>query len=111
MDLFNHIIDENRNLLPQQGTVNYFGKLMSKEKADIYYDQLLSHIAWRNDEAVIFGKLMVTKRKVAWYGDAEFEYTYSNRTKRALPWIPELYELKAMVEEKAGETFNSCLLN
>jgi len=111
MDLFNNTLDEYRNLLPQQGTVNYFGKLMSKQQADVFYDRLLSQIEWKNDEAVIFGKLMVTKRKVAWYGDAEFKYTYSNRTKIALPWTPELWELKTLVEEKTGETFNSCLLN
>jgi alkylated DNA repair dioxygenase AlkB len=28
-----------------------------------------------------------------------------------LPWTKELLKLKAMVEEKTGETFNSCLLN
>lgn len=111
MDLFNYTPDKNKNLLPQQGTVNYFGKLMAKEQADIFYDRLLRQIEWQNDEAVIFGKLMVTKRKVAWYGDAEFKYTYSNRTKIALPWTPELWELKTLVEEKTGETFNSCLLN
>ena len=39
-----------------------------------------------NDEAAIFGKRIVTKRKVAWYAETDFEYTYSNVTKRALPW-------------------------
>jgi alkylated DNA repair dioxygenase AlkB len=68
-------------------------------------------IEWRNDEAVIFGKKIITKRKVAWYGNLPFEYTYSNTTKRALPWTPELSELKSRVEEECGDTFNSCLLN
>jgi alkylated DNA repair dioxygenase AlkB len=71
----------------------------------------MANIEWRNDHAVIYGKLIITKRKVAWYGDTDFEYTYSNTTKRALPWTSELLELKSMAEEKAGETFNSCLLN
>src|SRR5690606_41971434 len=72
---------------------------------------LLSRIDWKNDEAVIFGKRIITKRKVAWYGDRPFKYTYSNTTKSALPWTKELLELKAMVEERVGEKFNSCLLN
>jgi alkylated DNA repair dioxygenase AlkB len=38
-------------------------------------------------------------------------YTYSNITKQALPWTKELSGLKQMVEELAGTTFNSCLLN
>ncbi|AWK04209.1 alpha-ketoglutarate-dependent dioxygenase AlkB [Flavobacterium crocinum] len=111
MDLFNPQPDENTNLLPQDGTVNYYGKLFSREEADYYRDILLNTIEWKNDEAIIFGKLILTKRKVAWYGEKEFEYTYSNTTKKALPWTPELLKLKTIIEEKTGETFNSCLLN
>ncbi len=111
MDLFNNEIDAKRNLLPKDGTVNYYGKLVSLKDADFYLAALLNRIDWKNDEAVIFGKRIITKRKVAWYGDRPFEYTYSNTTKSALPWTKELLELKAMVEERVGEKFNSCLLN
>ncbi|WP_432714331.1 alpha-ketoglutarate-dependent dioxygenase AlkB family protein, partial [Pedobacter sp.] len=69
------------------------------------------HIDWKNDEAIIFGKRIITKRKVAWYGEKPFEYTYSNTTKLALPWTKELLEVKAVVEKETEETFNSCLLN
>ncbi len=109
MDLFS--TEEFPNLLPADGEVYYYGKIMSLKKAMFFYDYLLNKVAWKNDEAVIFGKLIVTKRKVAWYGDEPFEYTYSNTTKYALPWTNELLELKQMVEKKTGETFNSCLLN
>lgn len=36
---------------------------------------------------------------------------YSKITKKALPWTLELLQLKKHIEEKSGETFNSCLLN
>ncbi|OXA96361.1 alpha-ketoglutarate-dependent dioxygenase AlkB family protein [Flavobacterium hercynium] len=111
MDLFSTETNETTNLLPEGGTVNYYGKLFSREDANRYFDVLLNDIEWKNDQAIIFGKLILTKRKVAWYGDSDFEYTYSNTTKRALPWTKELLELKAVIEEKTGETFNSCLLN
>ncbi|MDN3674910.1 alpha-ketoglutarate-dependent dioxygenase AlkB [Flavobacterium branchiarum] len=111
MDLFNPQINEDTNLLPKDGTVNYYGRLFSREQANYYRDILLDTIDWKNDEAIIFGKLIITQRKVAWYGDSSFEYSYSNTTKKALAWTPELLELKAFVEEKTGETFNSCLLN
>ncbi|RED43185.1 alkylated DNA repair dioxygenase AlkB [Winogradskyella eximia] len=109
MDLFN--TSTNANLLPFDGEVNYYGSIMSLAKAQDYYEKLLQHIHWENDKAIIFGKLIITKRKVAWYGDKPFDYTYSKTTKSALPWIKELLELKEMVEQKTGETFNSCLLN
>jgi len=111
MDLFENIKGEPRNLLPKDGVVNYYGTLMSLREANDYLNTLLSKIAWRNDEVVIFGKRIVTKRKAAWYGDKPYEYTYSNTTKKALPWIDELLVLKEIIEEKTNETFNSCLLN
>ena len=111
MDLFSTVIDENTNVLPKEGTVNYYGKVFSNQDANHYLECLLSTIEWKNDEAVIFGKRIITKRKVAWYGDMDFEYTYSNTTKIALPWTQELLELKTYTENKTGEKFNSCLLN
>ena len=111
MQLFDFESDSTINLLPQDGTVNYYGKIFSSEEADIYYHYLFNKIPWKSDEAVIFGKLIETKRKIAWFGDKEFEYTYSGRTKRALKWTLELLELKKKTEELTGETFNSCLLN
>jgi len=109
MDLFNTA--ENANILPFDGEVNYYGPVMSIEKAQYYFDRLLAHIQWENDKAIIFGKLIITKRKVAWYGDKPFEYTYSKTTKSALPWTKELLALKEIIENKTGEKFNSCLLN
>ena len=52
-------------------------------KAAHYLDRLLQHIEWRNDEAVIFGRHITTKRKVAWYGDSDYNYAYSNIVREA----------------------------
>lgn len=111
MSLFDNNSDPNINLLPHDGTVNYYGKILTKDEADRFQQALLNTIQWRNDEAVIFGKKILTKRKVAWYGDEEFKYTYSKMTKTALPWTAELLELKKICEAETGEIFNSCLLN
>ncbi|MBN8788918.1 MAG: alpha-ketoglutarate-dependent dioxygenase AlkB [Terrimonas sp.] len=111
MDLFSSLINKNENLLSRDGIVNYYGRILKTEKADHCLETLLATITWRNDEAVIFGKKIITKRKVAWYGDKPFEYTYSNIIKTALPWTDYLLELKNITELESGETFNSCLLN
>lgn len=111
LNLFEDVSDYPLNILPNDGTVHYYGKVFSQEKSDFYYNYLFHQIPWENDEAVIFGKLILTKRKVAWFGEKPFEYTYSKRTKYAKPWTPELLELKQKCEEITGETYNSCLLN
>jgi alkylated DNA repair dioxygenase AlkB len=103
--------DHTNNLLPFDGIVNYYGRVMGPASADNYRDVLLDTIQWKNDEAIIFGRHIITKRKVAWYGDEGYSYTYSNTTKQALTWTKELLELKQLVENLTGEKFNSCLLN
>lgn len=109
MDLFN--TKPVTNLLPNEGVVNYYGKILKQQEAEYYLDRLVNTIEWKNDEAIIFGKHIITKRKAAWYGNDNYTYTYSNTTKEALPWTKELLELKAIVEEITAAKFNSCLLN
>jgi alkylated DNA repair dioxygenase AlkB len=111
MDLFSPANIETINLLPKDGVVNYFGKIFSATQSNFYLNNFLNDIEWKNDEAIIFGKHIFTKRKVAWYGDHEFEYSYSNITRKGLPWTKELLELKQTIETKTRESFNSCLLN
>ncbi len=109
MDLFNQ--DSAVNILPFDGETLYHGLVLSKEQCHFYYQNLSEEIPWENDQAIVFGKHYITKRKVAWFGDEEFSYTYSGITKRAHIWTKELLELKKIIEEISGETYNSCLLN
>jgi alkylated DNA repair dioxygenase AlkB len=81
------------------------------DQANEYFDSLLQNIPWKNDEVVVFGKRIVTKRKTAWYGDSNYVYIYSNTIKQALPWTRELVNLKQIVENLSNTKFNSCLLN
>lgn len=99
------------NLIPYDGDVIYFGKILEKDRADFYFERLMETIDWKQDEVIIFGKRIITRRKTGWYGEKEYEYTYSKITRKAKLWTPELKELKNLVEEKTGLEFNSCLLN
>lgn len=109
MDLFNQEII--RNILPFDGITYYYGLVLDKNQCDLYYQKLIKTIQFKNDKAIIFGKKIITKRKVAWYGASEFSYTYSKITKTAYIFTKELLELKEIVEKESGETYNSCLLN
>ncbi len=111
MKLFNDHADPQANLLPSDGTVYYHGAILARAAADAYYNELLNNIDWRRDEALIYGKRITTKRKVAWYGERAFDYTYSGVTRQALPWTETLLRLKHTAEQHSGSSFNSCLLN
>lgn len=91
--------------------MNYYGRILNPPEADDYFRTLLASVRWKNDEVIMFGRRIVTGRKVAWYGDSNYSYTYSRTTREALAWIPELLALRSLVESLTGATFNSCLLN
>ncbi len=109
--LFSNQADPNKNLLPFDGTVNYFGVVFEKELADAISKNLFDDIVWEYDKAIVFGKIIETKRKVAWYADEAFPYRYSGTTKVALPWSDLLLEVKSRVESISKTSYNSCLLN
>ncbi len=109
MNLIEH--DPSLNILPFDGEANYFGSIFSHQETEHYLKHLLDTIKWQNDQLIIYGKHITTKRKVAWYGDSNYAYTYSHATKHALDWTEDLTNLKSIVEELTNSNFNSCLLN
>lgn len=104
-------IDSAQNLLPFDGELYYYGPIMSPPKANQWLSTLTEKIEWKNDELIMFGKKIITNRKVALYANEALTYTYSKQTKQALIWTPELRELKQLVEAQSQQNFNSCLLN
>ncbi len=111
MDLFEQENDSTKNRLPYQGEVFFYGRLFDLAEAEHYYFRLLNEVDWKHDEAIIFGKHITTKRKVAWYADKHYTYGYSKIVRKANLWTILLLELKQIVEQYTGESYNSCLLN
>ena len=109
MDLFNS--DSTANKLPFDGEVNYYGPILSRKETHYYLQEFLDNISWQKDSVLMFGKHIVLDRKVALYAGAQRSYSYANIERIALPWTTALLKLKELVEEKSGETYNSCLLN
>lgn len=111
MELFDRPNNQEKNHLPYDGEVYYYGKVFESGASEAFYAQLRNEIVWQYDQAVVFGKTIQTKRKVAWYAEEAFSYRYSGTTKTALPWTSTLQAIKRRIEERSGETYNSCLLN
>ena len=105
------LLFESENLLPKDGIAIYHGVIFGEKEATQISKELLDTIPWKQDEVVMFGKKVITKRKVGWYGDLPFVYTYSHSAKKALPWNDVLKNIKSIAEKHTGKSFNSCLLN
>lgn len=100
-----------KNYLPQDGIVHYWPGQVDQFKAQEYFKRLLNEIEWRSDEVIMFGKRIITKRKVAWYASLPLEYRYSGISRKSLAWTHLLSELRSLVEAQTGAHYNSCLLN
>jgi alkylated DNA repair dioxygenase AlkB len=99
------------NLLPYDGEVFYIKSFLSSDLSKRCFDELFSKIKWEHDEYQMFGKKILTKRKVAWYGSKPYLYKYSQISRIAETWIDPLEDLKKRAEKKAKTSFNTCLLN
>lgn len=104
--------DQRRlNLLPKDGSAQYFPGFIGIEESNDLIDQLQRSLQWEADQLMMFGKLVSTRRKVVWAGDPECAYTYSGIKRIPQAWTPELLSIKAKLEKLTQAKFNSCLLN
>ena len=99
------------NLLPYDGIAIYHGVVFDEVEAVSIANSLFEEIPWNPDEVMMFGKKIITKRKVAWYADAGITYTYAGIKKSGLLWTAGLLEVKQKVEAITGAKYNACLLN
>jgi len=99
------------NVLPKDGCAYYFPEVFTELHSVNLMSQLQVSLVWEPDQLIMFGKTVITRRKVAWVGDAECAYTYSGVKKIPQAWTAELLSIKNRLEELAKSQFNSCLLN
>lgn len=99
------------NLLPYDGIAIYHGVVFDEAEAVSIVNSLFEEIPWKPDEVMMFGKKIITKRKVAWFADAGITYTYAGVKKSGLMWTAGLREMKQKVEAITGAKYNACLLN
>ena len=99
------------SLFSTDGHALYIPSVFDENSCRTLFASLLNTVNWKEDQLMMFGKLITTKRKVAWVGDAGCSYTYSGVKKFPEAWTPALLGIKQKVEALAQHTFNSCLLN
>lgn len=106
-----NMINNRLNILPQDGIALYYEKIVNDDEVKQLYDALLNNIHWENERVVMFGKEIVTKRKVAFFSDPSITYRYASKTKIGLPWTSTILTIKNIVESITKESYNACLLN
>jgi alkylated DNA repair dioxygenase AlkB len=93
------------------GEVYYVSDLNLGRAADALLRQLIAEIPWRQDNILVWGKMYLQPRLIAWYGDRGSDYTYSGIKLTPIPWTDLLRDIKKRVETASAATFNSVLIN
>ena len=96
-------------ILAKNADFSYFPEFIPHALRKSYFTQLMTEINWQQEQLSMYGKLINIPRLQAWYG--LFEYSYSGLTLKPQPLTPLLAELKALIEQKSGQSFNAILAN
>lgn len=107
VDLFN--ASSTKNLLPFDGEVMYWPNFIKYDDAKFYFEYYQNTLAWKSDKIKIYGKTYITKRQVAWMGDADYGYSGNIHPKQS--WDSQTFDLKLTLEKKLSTSFNGCLFN
>ncbi|BBF71059.1 alpha-ketoglutarate-dependent dioxygenase AlkB family protein [Sphingomonas bisphenolicum] len=91
--------------------VMYWPNLGLASDPEHYLHRLLSETPWRQESVRVWGKVHQQPRLIAWYGDPQSNYSYSGIKLSPLSWSELILEIRSVVEDMAGEVFNSVLLN
>ena len=74
--------NDDVNLLPRDGLAYYYQDIFERAESDHLFQTLMNSLDWQPDQLFMFGKKVVTQRKVAWIADSGASYTYSGVKKQ-----------------------------
>ena len=105
-------LDKNSSLVKADNLyVEYIENFFDFDQSQLYMKHLTNDIKWKREKIRMWGKEIVTKKRIAWYADKGKSYTYSGSTFHPDQWNELLLEIKKYVEQYMNFQFNSVLLN
>jgi alkylated DNA repair dioxygenase AlkB len=103
-----------RILIAEGGVLDYDSSFLPTEESDRLFHYLQSNVSWEQKYYTHrkTGAQYPQPRLTAWFADDnKMAYSYSGVTQKVQPWLPNLLELKAKIEEATQAKYNSVLLN
>ena len=105
-------LDKNSSLIKADNlSVEYIENFFDFDQSQLYMKHLTNDIKWKREKIRMWGREIVTKKRIAWYADEGKSYTYSGSTFHPDQWNELLLEIKKHVEQYIRFQFNSVLLN
>ena len=92
-------------------SVEYIENFFDFDQSQLYMKHLTNDIKWKREKIRMWGREIVTKKRIDWYADEGKSYTYLGSTFHPDQWNELLLEIKKHVEQYIRFQFNSVLLN
>lgn len=91
--------------------ISYIPSWLQPSQADQLMTELYNSLQWKEGQIRMFGQWLSIPRQHAWYGDTQASYGWSGQRAEPLPWVPELEQLRQMLQQSTGALFNGVLAN
>jgi len=105
------LFSENTRLPLPDAEISYHQNFFDKTTADFYFETLLKHIPWQQDDITVFGKTYAQPRLTALFGTNGKSYSYSDITMQPHNFDFGLTDIKTKIEQLANKRFTTCLAN
>ena len=102
---------QQKNLINSEDQLILISGFFVKRPADFFYSQLISSLAWKQEQITVVGRKVLVPRLVCWYGEKHAVYSYSGVAHQPLPWNDTLLDVHQRIETFSGFSFNSVLAN
>jgi len=111
LSLFGGPSTSNEYFKITDGEYIHIPDFFNKKEASKYFEALKQDIKWKQEEILMYGKLIKFPRLTAWYGEDDKPYSFSGLKLTPQPWNDDLLSIKRRIEPKSDVKFNSVLLN
>lgn len=91
--------------------LTYWSQFIDAEAGKRLFADLLTTLAWQQEQISMFGKNHKVPRLQVWMGDQQAHYHYSGLALLPQPWSPVAVAIKQKIEACCNQRFNSVLIN
>ena len=105
------LVSDSYTLNREHLDIQLHNEFLCQAQANALLDRLIETVPWQQPRVKVWGKWHLTPRLVAFYGDTDLHYSYSDTLHGALDWTEELREIRRQIELYSSQAFNAVLLN
>jgi len=93
------------------GKVTYITNFLTKDEAQVLYNELKDNVPWTHGVYKIFGKPIKTPRLLYALRDEDTDITKSYKVTDSMPWTPKAKEIREKIEKATGYKITYAQLN